>query len=239
MTTWGYRLATSLAGSVLAYILLVPLWIARFFGLIKIEHKEHLNAAARMGKLLIIANHPSLLETIVIPSLIWHYGWRDRRHQVWSVTDEHLFGNRPWLYQAFHCICVSREDTTQAKQRNRAAMLAVTRRLERNGIVVLYPEGGRTCKGSFVCVDGTRSVRSCSPLIVQLAQKRGAIILPLYVTHGTSDRPLTLGASYRKLFWGTPMVISVGQPLQRAHEVTDAHVVSGLLGAGRENNAVV
>lgn len=217
----------------MSYVYVVLLWLARSLRLIKVKNLEEASAAIDRGNVLFIVNHPSLLETIALPALFWPYPWQEKTRRVpYSVADINLFPEK-WQ-RSFRLVVVSRDETDEAKRVNDYASKRLMRILKRErGVVIFYPEGGRTFKGTSFVYDSGRTVRQPRTELVSLAVRIGAEIIPVWADHGDCSRERSLLRSYVMLFTGRRMTLHFGQPL--TGEVTETSVAQALLGAGRES----
>lgn len=226
-----------LSGIVVAYLLIVPVWICCLCGRVRTRWSPEARLAWRKGGVLFIANHPSLIQTIVLPSIFWYLEWLGRaKHVPWSLADEKLFGNRPWLYQAFRCIVVSRDENKLVRDTvNKRSVELTLARLSHGGVVLLYPEGGRTFKGSVNCTTAEgRQLRQCKPKLVQRAVQAGSTVIPIWFDHGVSIKPESFWQGYVKLFFGPKCHIYFGTPLKKeASEITEEVVADAILQAGK------
>ncbi len=93
--------------------------------------------------LIVVSNHRSLLEPILIPGLFFgHYFSHPFKLSPWNVAEEKNYDNIFWRWAKARIIWVDRQDTQKARKSFRQAKQVV------NGgsILVLFPEGGRTFK---------------------------------------------------------------------------------------------
>src|SRR5882757_5489079 len=68
-------LSSGLAMAVLLGTLLgLPFWLLGLFRIIRISGYWRAVACVRRGRVLIVANHPSLIETFLIPLVFWPRG---------------------------------------------------------------------------------------------------------------------------------------------------------------------
>lgn len=220
-------------GTLMSYVYVGLLWLARTLRLFRITNLEGARAAIERGSVFFIVNHPSLLETIALPALFWPYPWQEKtRHVPYSVADINLFPEK-WQ-QAFRLVVVSRDETDEAKKVNDHAMKRLIRIFKRErGVVIFYPEGGRTFKGTEFVTEGGRTVRRPRTELVSLAARIGAEIIPVWAEHGDCSRERSLLRSYFMLFTGQRMTLHFGAPL--TGEVTETSIAQALLRAGRES----
>ena len=162
------------------------------------------------GNIIIAANHPSMLETLLIPLLFFPLYLVHLRFFVWSVPDRRLLTPYlRWLFWFLRCVTLDRSNLSLTKP----ALYKLTEILEYNGVVVIHPEAGRTNKGEKFLVRGNRRMRHFVSGVPSLARNTRATILPLWVS-GT-DHVLPIGAIIPRFmrskiifFFGTPYVPS-------------------------------
>ena len=228
-------LTTTLAfvvSSLVALALLFPLWLALLFGRIRVRNYGVPLRAMRRGAVVLIANHPSLIETLTLPALFWWWTWLGKpRWRPWSIADALLFGRRgTWLYPGFRCLPVHRKE--RAADCNTSSLRQMLTILHTRGVVIGYPEGGRTCKGKTFHTNGTRVVRACDPNLVRIAKRTDATIIPVWIDHGLVERPESFGYGYYKLLF-CRMTIAFGEPVTLRSLVTGEAVANALLHVGR------
>jgi len=193
---------------------------ALFFLLIllgRIRIKGYL-AAIRLvarGNVIIAANHPTMLETLLIPLLFFPLPLFHLRFFIWSVPDRRLLPPRlRWLFWIARCITIDRSDQTLTKH----TLHDITQVLSRNGAVVIHPEAGRTFKGETFITLGNRRMRSFVSGVPSLARSTGATILPLWIS-GT-DIVMPYGTWIPRLT-RSKIILSFGAPYQPPQEKGD------------------
>lgn len=187
-------------------------------GRIKVEgYGRALRLVAR-GKVIIAANHPSMLETLLIPLLFFPLYLVSLRFFVWSVPDRRLLGHGTrWLFWFVRCVTLDRSDPSLTKP----ALYKLTEILEHNGIVLIHPEAGRTDKGERFLMNGMRGnrrIRYFVSGVPSLARSTGATILPLWVS-GT-DIVLPIGTVIPH-FMRSKIIFSFGTSYVPAKEKKD------------------
>lgn len=205
--------------------LVLAAWLLVICGRVKVKGYLGTYRALRSGGNLIIANHPSLPETIVIPTLFWLWGLTRHESRIpWSVADDQLFGGSISFYPSLRCIPVSRKEP-----RKYPTSKEILRRLSSGGNVCVYPEGGRTGKGDTFITVGERRVRPCVAKPVRLAALAGAMVLPVWVDNPNADRPSSFLKEYWRLWTGERMVITFGQPREVSADIDGEDVALMLL----------
>ena len=222
-----------IVGSAAAYGLLIPIWMSKWCG--RVEVRGTIPSQQRIAGegILLIANHPSLVETIALPALLSPWRWDTADTKLpYSVADSRLFGRHSeWLYGHFRCIAVHRHELSSAGKSLKTARTCM-QILTKHGMLIVYPEGGRTSKGDQWYQHGPRKVRSCNPTLVKIALRTKATIIPVWISHGDSSKSQSLLRGYCKLFFQEKMVVSFGSPVTfSSPEVTDIEVANALLHA--------
>ena len=193
-------------GIFVARFLWLTVWLAKLLGMVKVTVSEDTLQTLRLGNVMVMSNHPSLIETAVN----WVVLDLLTKKHVWSITDEYLF-NTKW-YTSLRAIPVSRRKNTAARAVNVAAVRHQDAILQTGGIVVVYPEGTRTCKAVEHLFKGERRIGRCDVSLVKRAHKKGAALIPVWVEHGDCAKPQNLWTGYCKLLFGQTITITFGEP---------------------------
>lgn len=122
---------------ILAFLLLVRPFLAVFLGL-RVRHRERLSAAgAAAGPAILVANHNSHLDTLVLMAAMpLRRLWRCR---PLAAADHFRSGPLGWLARRLlRAILVPRCGRTPA-----AALAPAVEALDRGEILILFPEGSR------------------------------------------------------------------------------------------------
>lgn len=185
-------------------------------GKIRIHGRERL--FGHSAGILLVSNHPSLLEVFLIPFLFFpQFLIRPFHFFPWGVGDPKVFINN-WYYlwmRIVRFVSISKRETDPEDHagRIRATFRKIKKNLENNQIVEFFPEGGRTCK---------RPKKIKSPEGLCLGElKRGFeelqktfekpyMIIPLWIS-GT-DIVLPVGKVIPK-FCESPIHIYIGTPI--------------------------
>ncbi|MFT7644493.1 MAG: 1-acyl-sn-glycerol-3-phosphate acyltransferase [Candidatus Paceibacteria bacterium] len=162
-------------------------WTLYLLGYIRINGYRKLFRAVTSGRLIIAANHPTLLEGFLIPAMLGPWMLFDpKRYFVWSVPDEALFPKwLRWLYEVSHSIKVNRNSGS-----NNSAIVEIISTLESGATVVIHPEGGRTdsvarknqvSNKRFGKLGNRKIRRLANTQVTDLALKAGARIIPIWI----------------------------------------------------------
>ena len=178
---------------------------------------------ASRGNVIIAANHPSMLETFLIPLLFFPLYLVSLRFFIWSVPDRRLLPRRlRWRFWLGRCITVDRSD--RRHNPNRVQKLSAI--LGNNGVVVIHPEAGRTSKGEKFIFYGDRHMRSFVSGVPTLARDTGATILPLWISG--ADIILPVGNIIPHLT-RSQITLSFGTPYQPPKQKADRKKESAVL----------
>jgi 1-acyl-sn-glycerol-3-phosphate acyltransferase len=219
-----YVLGIPFAALCVAYIV-----VALICGRIRVEGYWRTWRLLMKGNVLIVSNHPSLLEAFALPSLFWVWQFWRPRCFPWNIADTQLLGKYGrWLYPALRCIPVDRRELNGGPSR-KAALKSVREILKRNGSLIIYPEEGRTCKGESFIYLGNDRVRTCNPNAINLARTARATVIPVWVEYGDIEQPRSLWADFAKLT-RTPLRIRFGNPHVCDEKMTATDVALMLLG---------
>ena len=188
----------------------IPLGIllAVFLALGRIKIKGYCRAlrVVARGNVIIAANHPSMLETILIPLLFFPLYLLHLRFFIWSMPDRRLLPPRMrWLFWFARCAAIDRTDPRSTKP----ALEKLTDILKHKGVIVIHPEAGRTNKGDTFLMCGRRRIRHFASGVPSLARSASATILPLWIS-GT-DKVLPIGMTMPRLT-RSKIVFSFGIP---------------------------
>lgn len=181
------RLASLLGGLAMAVLLGTllgpPFWLLGLFRIIRISGYWRAVHHVRRGRVLIVANHPSLIETFLIPLVFWPWAMFRLRMLLWSLPDKNLFkGFTPAHHERLRCIRVGRDDTLESRKLNWSAMKRVMEHFERQQCFVAHLEGGRTSKQvEHVTVGLNKMGKIRNAQILEAAWKKGAWVMPLHV----------------------------------------------------------
>lgn len=184
--------------------------LGRLVGFIEVMHADRL--PTKKGKLLITPNHPTIFEPFIAPMLVGHWWFlRPHKYGPWSTPDLHLFRKWPlFRLGAGRSIPIHRSKANGALGASRRdqvrnltkAFDRIKEVLREGGIVVLFPEGGRTKSGDpskLIVSNSGRKLRPLQSSVNNLAVSAGNGVLPVWVEH----RPK----------WFPRLVVNVGHVL--------------------------
>jgi hypothetical protein len=181
------RLASLVSGFAIAVLLGtllgIPFWLLGLLRIIRVSGYWRAVGYMRRGRVLIVANHPSLIETFLIPLVFWPWAMFSLRMFPWSLPDKNLFkGFTPEHHEWLRCIRVGRDDSLESRKLNWSAMKRVMEHFDRQQCFVAHLEGGRTSKQpDHVSVGPNRIGKIKNAQILKAAWKKDAWIMPLHV----------------------------------------------------------
>jgi len=183
--------------------------ILRLLRRIKVVHSERLPHWQK--NMLIVSNHPSLIETILLPNLLLG---ENLLHPLQflpvSTPDKKNFYD-PWWFFWLRPVSIPIDRDNSRSRDPLRAMLDV---LQSGKRLILFAEGGRTFKGKdFVLSTKGRRMRQLVNGAGLLATKARSMVLPIWVggaEHKSfNDFFLLLGLWG---FWRYRITIKIGQP---------------------------
>lgn len=184
-------------------------FLARAIGMIKVAHWERFPYWQK--KLIVVSNHPSLLETVLVPALFFNeYALSPFKYAPWSTPDSKNFYNRwYWFWARSRSVPI---DRIHGDGNSFMRLKAI---LDQGGIVVIFAEGGRTFRGKeFLYSRKGKKIRKLKDGASLLVARTGASILPIWV-EGTD---VILPNNAAKLFDGVSLrgraTIKIGKVLQ-------------------------
>ena len=117
--------------------------IMQFLGIIRISHLERFPVS--QGKIILISNHPCMVDPFLLtPLFSKQYFFHPFRYHPWNVCDKKIFYD-PWYWFWLRPVLIPVD--RGSKKAELRAFLHIKRVLEDNGIIILFPEGGRTFRG--------------------------------------------------------------------------------------------
>lgn len=209
ISAWTIALLASLLFSIL-----------RLFGRIKVKGLDwkkirEMRERSKSGGIAIVSNHPSMFETLVLPTLFFPRSLFSWKNMPVSTPDIHFFNS--WWFAVFRWACIP-IPRGHAGGEGRAA-LTMKDHLSKGGSLVVFAEGGRTYKGSPDEMLFSKTCARIRPFKTGLAsvfEKSDSVILPAWTEGGEKIIPnAEHKGSKRSLsfprLWGK-MTIDFGEP---------------------------
>ena len=185
-------------------------------GRIKIRGWKNIKSAStRRGK-LIVSNHPSLCEPVVLPFLLLLEALSDKKGVPISVADKINYYQKPW-FAPFRIFCLPIERGNPKEELK--AVGEMIKLLREGKSLILYPESGRTFKGKdFKVSPSGKRIRRFPHGIRKLFTETEAVIVPIWTEGGEKIFPNQ--PSFPRFphilfprLWKS-MTIVIGEPIQ-------------------------
>lgn len=185
----------------------------RLIRTVRILHKERILHGP--GPFLVLCNHPALIEVILIPLLFfWNCVLHPFKLCPISIPDiDNYYKKWYWWWLRFYAIPIDRKN----KNQRRKAFFEMKKVLNDGGILILFPEGGRTCFGTeFLYSLKGKRIRILKGGVGQLISETNPAVLFIWVD-GAED-VLPNSPDRNKLYQTLPrlwkqMTIKPGRPL--------------------------
>ena len=206
------------------WVLGIFYYVLRVFRLIRVRFEERLPRSER--KMIVVLNHPSLLEPFLAPVLFFReFAFRPSL-DPWSVPDwNNFYGPWYWSWVRARAIPVPRGDEGGEIE----ALREMKRVLEKGGRLILFPEGGRTFKGEkFRYGASGKRIRALEGGIGVLVRRTGCSVLPIWI-EGTDTVLPNNGSVVPKFAHRRPVIIKVGR-LMRFHPEASRGAVTEAVG---------
>ena len=191
------------------------LLLLRMVGLIVVKHPERF--PSQKGGILLVANHPSVLEPFLLVGLFTRKFLLDVvRYGPWSAPDERNFLEHSiWRWLRERMIPIPRDD----RRRLATALRRMMDVLSNGGNLILHPERGRTSTGErngetlLLSPIGRHKMRKLTDSLGWLALKTGAVVVPVWVD-GTDKIIPPPGFRFAPLGkWGR-VTFKIGHPMK-------------------------
>jgi len=194
----------------LLYFLRFLNWIYAGWGT-EVQHWERFPKKQR--KVLIVSNHPSLLEVILIPVLFFRdYIFHPFNFTPWSVPDKKNYFDRwYWTWAKIRLVPIDRENDREAFK----SLKRIKEILNLGGVVILFPEGGRTYKGkNFFHSEKGRKIRKLKAGVGWLVLKTNPLIVPIWIEGAKKVLPNKTGRLYHCFprLWRN-VTVKIGKPI--------------------------
>ena len=180
----------------------------RTLGIIKVLYYERF--PRYQGNLILVSNHPSLLEPLLLPALFFpEYILYPRRLTPWSAPDKKNYWDK-WFYfwMKPRAIPIDRGNRNGELK----ALFQMKEILRLGGRIILFPEGGRTFKGTnFLYSRMRKKLRELKNGIGWLVSRTEAVVVPVWI-EGTEN--VLPNNKFPFLRVWRKITIKIGQPLE-------------------------
>ncbi len=193
----------------LGMILGITFTLLRLLGRIEIRNRHHF--PPRQKNMIVVANHPSFLEPVLLPVLFFSEYLRNPFLLPWSTPDIGLVRSIILFWLGPRAIPVDRsESATPSRVKSFRRMIKI---LKEDGRIILFSEGGRTFKQKEWLVSGKgKKLGKISEGVAFLALKSNSLVLPVWIDGAEDVLPNNKFPWPR--FWRGKVVIKIGQPLR-------------------------
>ena len=194
----------------LLYFLRFLNWVYAGWG-IKIQHWERF--PRKQKGVLVVSNHPSLLEVVLVPALFFRdYILHPFAFSPWNVSDRKNYYDRwYWAWAKIRLIPIDREDNRKTFR----ALRKIKEILNLGGLAVLFPEAGRTFKGEeFFYSKNGRKIRKLKAGVGWLFLKTNALYVPIWIDGAEKVLPNKRDKLYHCLpnFFNC-VTVRIGEPI--------------------------
>lgn len=192
----------------LAGLIIMPfILLFRAIGIIRVHGQKNLPVHERRG-LLLIANHPSLFEPLVLATLFAPWVFVNPfRYMPWSVADKGNFYD-PWYFfwiRSLRVIPVRRNN--QGERSDPAALKKMIEVLKGGGKIILFPEGTRTTtsrkRGRALQYEGGKWLGELRQGIELLVKHADPVLVPVWVVREHNGHTCL----YAEIYIGKPFMI--------------------------------
>jgi len=185
--------------------------ILRFLKTIRVLHWERF--PRWQGKLILVSNHPSLLEPFLLPALFfWQYLFRPFKYAPRSTPDKKNFYD-PWYWFWLRPLSIPVDRSDERAESK--SLFEMKRVLNSGKIIILFAEGGRTLNGeNFLYSQGGKRIRTLKGGIGWLVLKTGALVVPVWVEGTDKVLPNRPDKLFSLPNLGKEIIIKIGKPLE-------------------------
>lgn len=217
MTKRNRRLLNAITYWTFAYpsglMLGIILTLLRMTGRVKIQHPERFPIEIPRAGLLLVSNHPSLWEPLLLYGLFFRL---TLLHPIkggpWSTPDQKNYNDK-WYWGGLfgsRFIKVPRGN----RRGELRALIGILRTLRAGHVVIMFPEGGRTGREkNRLTTSSGKQLRILKSGIGRLMCRGYFQVVPVWVDG--AEHVLPIGAWFPR-FW-RKMTICVGEPLKAKH----------------------
>ncbi len=185
-------------------------------GRIKISYQEKI--PYHQGNLILVANHPTLLEPVITNFAFFTRYVFHPRLVPWNTPDRKNFYEPRW------CWCFRSRSVPIDRQQgqislSRQSVRKIKEILQARQVLILFPEGGRTFKGKeLVFSRAGKRIRKLKEGAAWLVKQTGAAVVPMWIDG--SETVLPNGKFPFPRFWKGKIVVKIGHPLSFPDDVS-------------------
>lgn len=200
--------------------LLVGLFLlaGELLGRVRILHKERFPNPKSLQKMVLVSNHPAIIDPFLIAYLLFrYYAWHPLKHAPLIVADRLNFYDK-WWFMPFRPVMVPVD--RQDKRKQAIAFLKIRKAIDQGRIIIIFPEGGRTFKGEsgwLYCEKGNNTnggrIRPLKGGVGLLVQKTEATIMPVAIVGSHKVVPNSKKRLWTRFNFWESLIINVGEPI--------------------------
>ncbi len=194
----------------LLYFLRFLNWVYAGWG-IKVQHWERF--PKKQKKVLIVSNHPSLLEVVLVPVLFFRdYILHPFDFSPWNIPDKKNYFDRwYWVWAKIRLIPIDRENVRKAFK----ALRRIKEILNLGGIVALFAEAGRTFKGEkFFYSEKGKKIRKLKEGVGWLILKTNPLVVFVWIDGAEKVLPNKRDKLYHCLpNFSNCVTVKIGKPI--------------------------
>jgi len=190
--------------------------LLRLFGRVKTKGYRLRKFKPGNKGLVLISNHPSLWDPVLIPFLFFPWYLFFSNSIPFSTPDKKNYYQKSW-FMFFRPVCVPIERGSRRKEL--ATLEKLRKIIQQRKVLILFPEGGRTFKGSeFRFSSSGKKIRKFPVGIRRLFLNADCRILPVWIQGGEKIIPNRAGfpkgieflTAFFRLFY-TRVTITIGE----------------------------
>ena len=180
----------------------------RLTGWLKINGLENLPKYQK--SVLLVSNHPSLWEPIILVGLFFpQYLFHPVKQGPWSTPDQQNYTDK-WYWGIFRSRFIS---VPRGRRRGELrALIEIIKVLRMGGNVILFPEGGRTSRGEhFVYSASLKYMRELKNGVGRIICRTNCTVVPVWIDG--AEKVLPVGTWLPRVWRG--MTLTVGKSFCR------------------------
>lgn len=202
--------------------------LLRMLKIVIVKNPERL--PRNQGNLIMISNHPAMPETVFLPLLFFReYLFHPIKLSPWSVPDKKNYYDKPfWYFLRLRSVPVDRGNLGS----ERKSLLDMKKILDDQGILVLFPEGGRTeasespGEKKYLISKQGKKIREFKRGVGILTLKTNANIVPVWIEGTDKIIPNQKYFTFKSILnmnLKEKIYIKIGKPFRYPEELKKIH----------------
>ena len=189
--------------------------IGRMCKSLKVLHAERLSCLEKLDKVIIVSNHPSIIDPFLIAILLsWYYAMNPLKYAPLIVADRLNFYDS-WWFWPFRSVMIPVDRDSDRKKA--AALLRIKKAAECGRPIIIFPEGGRTFKGEdgkFLYSKNGNKIRFLQGGIGLLVRRTKATVIPIGIHGSDHVVPNSKHRLFTRFIFWKKITIVVGEPVK-------------------------